>query len=303
MFKRLLIPLDGSNLAESVLPYSIFLAKQINATLILFHVVENKAPEEIHGQPHIQTISEANDYLDKIIVKYSDSEVNLLKDVHEVQEVGVAQTIRDHGEELHADMIVLCAHGKGGLRDLIFGSIAQQVIKQDSVPVLFIRPEILTSEGVSPIQNILIPLDGDKSHQIALPAAAHLAKKFHAKVHFLTVIPYTETLSMKEAITSRISPRTSSLSLDTDAKHAEEYLHGLCQQLSRQGLETSKIVLRGDVLSNLLITLQNEQIDLLVMATHGHNVIDARWEGSLTPRFLPKSPVPVLLVRGTKTLS
>jgi len=41
----------------------------------------------------------------------------------------------------------------------------------------------------------------------------------------------------------------------------------------------------------------------LVMATHGHNVIDARWEGSLTPRFLPKSPVPVLLVRGTKTLS
>jgi nucleotide-binding universal stress UspA family protein len=108
---------------------------------------------------------------------------------------------------------------------------------------------------------------------------------------------------MKEAITSRISPRTSSLSLDTDAKHAEEYLQGLCQNLSHQGLETGKIVLRGDVFSKLLETLQNEKIDLLVMATHGHNVIDARWEGSLTPRFLPNAPVPVLLVRGTRILS
>lgn len=300
MFKRMLIPLDGSSLAESVLPYSIFLANKIKATLILFHVVEKDAPQEIHGQTHLRTITEANAYLDKIITEYSSSGVEMVKDVHEVQEVGVAQTIRDHGEELRADMIILCAHGNGGLRDMIFGSIAQQVIKQGSVPVLFIRPEILTGRDINPISHILIPLDGNKSHQVALPAAVYFAEKFQAKIHFLTVIPNPQSLSMKEAIASRVSPRASSLSLEIDARQAEKYLLGLCQQLSKEGLEAESIVLRGDVSAKLMDTLINEKIDLLVMATHGHNMIDARWEGSLTPGFLPKSPVPVLLVRGTE---
>ncbi len=300
MFKRLLIPLDGSNLAESVLPYSMFLAKSIKATLILFHVVEKDAPEEIHGQAHLRTISEANAYLDKIIAENSNSGVVLIKDVHAVQEVGVAQTIRDHGEELQADMIILCAHGNGGLRDMFFGSIAQQVIKQDSVPVLFLRPEILRPDGDNRIRNILIPLDGDKSHQVALPEATYLAKIFQAKVHFLTVIPNQQTLSMKEAIASRVSPRTSSLSLEIDARQAEAYLKGICQQLSQEGVDVESYVLRGNVSQKLMETLIREKIDLLVMATHGHNMIDARWEGSLTPGFLPKTPVPVLLVRGSK---
>ena len=140
MFKRILVPLDGSNLAEKVLPFARYLAERLQATLILFHVVEKDAPNEIHGQHHLREVAEARAYLDQMAVQLSSAGVSIMQDVHEVQEAGVAQTIRDHAEELQADLIVLCAHGNGGLRDMIFGSIAQQVIRQGTVPVLFIRP-------------------------------------------------------------------------------------------------------------------------------------------------------------------
>ena len=300
MFKRILVPLDGSNLAEMVLPAARYLAGRLQATLILFHVVEKDSPDEIHGQHHLREVAEARAYLDQLARQLSSAEVSVLQDVHEVQEVGVAQTIRDHAEELHTDMIILCAHGHGGLRDMIFGSIAQQVIRQGTVPVLFIRPDTVKDSGINPIRQILLPLDGSKAHEIALPVAVFLAEKCEAKIQLLTVVPTLETLPVKAAITGRVSPRATALTLDISAQQAEEYLHKIMQEQATQGVQFSGAVLRGNAVSRLIETIAAQAIDLVVMATHGTNAIDARWEGSLTPRFLPKTPVPVLLVRGTE---
>jgi nucleotide-binding universal stress UspA family protein len=303
VFKRILVPLDGSNLAEMVLPFARYLAEWLQATLILFHVVEKDAPNEVHGQHHLREVAEARAYLDQVAGKLSSVQVSILQDVHEVQEAGVAQTIRDHAEELHADLIVLCAHGNGGLRDMFFGSIAQQVIRQGTIPVLFIRPETVKDPGINPILQILLPLDGSKAHEVAIPVAVFLATKCEAKIRLLTVVPTVETLPVKEAITGRVSPRATSLSLDISAQQAEEYLHKISQELSAQGLSVSVDVLRGNVESKLIETVSAKGIDLIVMATHGHSAIDAHWVGSLTPRFLPKTPVPVILVRGIEDLS
>ena len=95
-----------------------------------------------------------------------------------------------------------------------------------------------------------------------------------------------------------MSPRTTTLALDISAKQTEEYLLKISQELSKQGISATGVVLRGEVSSKLIETIAAEGIDLVVMATHGHNVIDSHWEGSLTPRFLPKTPVPVMLVHG-----
>ena len=300
MFKRILVPLDGSNLAEKVLPFALYLAERFQATLILFHVVEKDSPKEIHGQHHLREVAEARAYLDKLAGQLSASGVSILQDVHEVQESGVAQTIRDHAEELKTDMVVLCAHGNGGLRDMLFGSIAQQVIRQGTVPVLFIRPDPANESGIHPIRLILLPLDGSKAHEVAIPVAVSLAAKCEAKIRLLTVVPTAETLPVKDAITSRVSLRATKLTLDISAQQAEEYLNKISEDLSTQGGLVSGVVLRGNVQSKLIEAIESEGIDMVVMATHGHNAIDARWEGSLTPSFLPKTPVPVILVRGTK---
>lgn len=299
MFKRILVPLDGSNLAEQVLPYARFLAGRFEATLILFHVVEKGSPDAIHGQRHLREVSEAKAYLDQIAGQYASEKVTILQDVHEVQEVGVAQTIKDHAEELQTDLVVLCAHGRGGLRDMFFGSIAQQVIRQGTIPVLFIRPDAVKDLDANPIAQVLVPLDGLQTHEVAIPVAVFLASTFGARLRLLTVIPTSDTLSMKGAIAGRVSPRTTNLSLEISARQAEEYLRKIAQDILAQGVPVSGVVLRGNVQTKLLETIGADQIDLVVMATHGHNMIDARWEASLTPGFLPKTPVPVVLVRGT----
>lgn len=298
MFKRILVPLDGSNLAEQVLPFARYLAERLEATLILFHVVEKVSPNAIHGQRHLREVAEAKEYLDQIASQYASAAVPILQDVHEVQEVGVAQTIKDHAEELGTDLIVLCAHGRGGLRDMIFGSIAQQVIRQGAIPVLFLRPTTVKDWNANPISQILLPLDGSKAHEGALPVAVSLAEKFKARLRLLTVVPTADTLPVKEAITGRVSPRATNLTLEISAQQAEEYLRNIATDILAQGTQVSGVVLRGSVQAKLIETIEVEDIDLVVMATHGHNAIDARWEASLTPGFLPKTTVPVILVRG-----
>jgi nucleotide-binding universal stress UspA family protein len=298
VFKCILVPLDGSNLAEKVLPFTCYLAERLQANITLFHVVEKAAPNEIHGQHHLREVAEARAYLDQVAGRLSPAGVSIFQDVHEVQEVGVAQTIRDHAEELQTDMIVLCAHGSSGLRDMLFGSIVQQVIRQRTVPVLFIRPDTVKDSDVNPIRQILIPLDGSKAHEVAIPVAVYLASRCEAEIRLLSVVPTTDTLSVKGAITGRVSPRATTLSLDIAAQQAEEYLNKILQEISTQGVPVSGAVLRGNVQSRLIETIAAEGIDLVVMATHGTKTVDARWEGSLTPRFLPKTPVPVILVSG-----
>jgi len=298
VFKRLLVPLDGSSLAETVLPLARYIAERVQATLILFHVVEKHAPSEIHGQRHLRGVAEAKTYIEKLAASLSAAGLNSEQHVHEVQEGGVAQLISGHAVELKADLILLCAHGHGGFRDLLFGSIAQQVIRQGTMPVLLVRPEGMPDIIAHPIRQILVPLDGAKGHEAAIEVASDLAEQLNASLKLLTVVPTSETLDMKEALTGRVSPRTTMLSLDIAAQQADDYLSQIAKSLSARKLVVSKTLLRGDPAPLLLDTINGEGVDMVVMATHGHSALDARWEGSLTPRFLPKATVPVMLVRG-----
>jgi nucleotide-binding universal stress UspA family protein len=297
MIKRILVPLDGSTLAETVLPMACSLASSLQATLVLFHVVEKKAPEEIHGQRHLRDASGARSYLEELARQFTCSGVISEVDVHEVQEAGVSQTIRHHADELHADLIILCAHGSGGLRDIFFGSIAQQVIRQNTVPVLFFKPNSDPESNSQTISHILLPLDGSDTHEGAIPLAVELALKCQAKIHLLTVVNTPESVPMKEALGRRVSPRAVTVSLEEAAQHAENYLQRIGKEISKQGIAVSGSVLRGDAPTKLLQAIHSEQIDLVILTTHGHNAADARWEGSLTPRFLPKTTVPVIVVK------
>jgi nucleotide-binding universal stress UspA family protein len=297
VFKRILVPLDGSKLAESVIPLACSLAGQLQATLVFFHVVEKKAPAEIHGQHHLRDIAEAHAYLSALTDNLTCAGISSVLDVHEVQETGVAQTIRDHAQELNTDLVILCAHGSGGLRDVLFGSIAQQVIRQGTVPVLFIKPTPTENQQDQSIRQILVPLDGSASHEAAIPVAVAMAEKCEAKIHLLTVIATPETVPVKDALTRRVSPRLTMLSLESAVQHAEDYLKKVGKDISAKGIPVAGLVLRGDAPEQLLEAVRDEQIDLVVLATHSHSAIDAHWEGGLTPRFLPKTTVPVLLVQ------
>lgn len=297
MFKRILIPLDGSPLAEAVLPIAVYFAERFGATLVLFHAIEQGASPTVHGQRHLQQVSEAEAYLNEVASRVGKLGVAVEKNVHPVQEAHVAHSIIEHVIELNTDLIVLCAHGSGGLRDVLVGTIAQQVVQRGSTPVLFIRPGEGSADRPYQCRRILVPLDSTPMHEPALPVAAEIARKCDASLHLLTVVPTSGTLSAERAATGMLLPTTMTAVLELAQRGAVEYLQGLSTRLLTEGVPTAASVARGEPPGAILSAIEREEADLVVLATHGRGNFDAFWSGSVTPHVLDKTSVPVLLVR------
>jgi nucleotide-binding universal stress UspA family protein len=298
MFKRLLVPLDGSSLAETVLPPAVYLAEHFHGTIILFHAIEQGAPATVHGQRHLLQAEEAATYLDQLAAKIARPGVEIEKNVHSVEEAHVARSIIEHVTELNADLIMLCAHGRGSLRDVLIGSIAQQVIQIGTTPVFFVRPGN-AGDAEQPYQcrTILIPLDSTPNHEPALPIATEMAEQFGAKLQLLTVVPTAGTLSAERAATGMLLPTTMTAVLELAQRGAVEYLENVSARLLAGGISVTALVARGDPPTAILNAAERESADLIVMATHGHGNLDAFWSGSVTPKVLSKTGVPVLLVK------
>src|SRR5579884_2291066 len=145
-------------MAEAALPVAIGLARPLGASITLLLIQERSAPRTIHGEPHLHDPASAEQYLAQVAEKWKAEGVALDWHVHSVKEGDVAQSIVDHAAEKAADLIVLTTHGFGGLRDLLFGSIAQQVLRRGNTPTLIVRP--LPGGELKPyhVRSILVPL-------------------------------------------------------------------------------------------------------------------------------------------------
>ena len=141
MFKHLLVPLDGSSLAEVILPAARSLGSRLPARVTLLHVVEPSAPATIHGYKHLGTAAEAQDYLKRIARQFEHTGAVVDWHVDVVERGDVAKTIFAHCGELDADLVMLTSHGASGLREIMFGSIAQQVLQSGRIPVFILRPD------------------------------------------------------------------------------------------------------------------------------------------------------------------
>jgi nucleotide-binding universal stress UspA family protein len=117
MIKHLLVPLDGSRLAESVLPAVSFLAEKLKASVTLVHVVEKNAPAEVHGEPHLRTSDDATAYLERIQREALPDDVAVDTHVHTTEVKNVAESIVQHVGEFESDLIIMCtaAFGTGSL--------------------------------------------------------------------------------------------------------------------------------------------------------------------------------------------
>jgi nucleotide-binding universal stress UspA family protein len=159
-FARILVPLDGSRLSESVLPVAETLATAFGASLVLLHVLERAAPQTIHGERHFQDPDKARAYLDDLAGNLTRRGLSVTVHIHDTPEPNVALSIAGHAIEERADLVVLCTHGRGGVRGFVWGAIAQQVLQRGEVPVLLVRAP---AQGAEPAPfaptTILVPLD------------------------------------------------------------------------------------------------------------------------------------------------
>ncbi len=296
IINNLLIPLDGSSLAESVLPYTAQLAKKLNVTVTLLHIIESDAPEKIHGQRHLTKPAQAEDYLNSISSLEIFKNIGIDTHVHETSVKDVSKSISDHSKELKQDLVILCTHGKSGIHHLLFGSIAQQVISLGITPVLLINPLQYYPDAIYSFENFLIPLDGNPDHEHVLDYAAAFAKMCRANIHLFVAIPNFGTMSGEFTPANRFLPGTTSKMMDMIVIDAEEYLSKLQAKLEEMGLKVTVSLSRSDPANAITEISKKIKADLIVLATHGKKGAEAFWEGSITPRISKSSKIPLLII-------
>lgn len=294
--RRILVPLDGSRLAEVVLPATFELAERCGAAVTLLHVVEHHPPETVHGEPHLDDVDEASRYLREVADRYRQVGVPVDLHVHPNPEHDVARSIGEHADELGVDLIVLATHGSGGLRGFLFGRIAQQVLRYTRTPVLLIRPLESGAPPAFTCRLILVPLDGRRGAEVALPFAATLAASTGARLHLVRVVPTVGTVPAEAGPATTFSPTATAALLDIEVEHAREYLNDIAARaLPRQNVTSE--VRRGDAPVELARAVADSGADLVVMGTHGRSGLSGRLTGSVATLLLSRIDRPLLLVR------
>lgn len=292
--KRILVPLDGSRLAEAALGPAGELATILDAELVLLHVIERRPPAEVHGEPHLHRREDAVRYLERLVARFEEQGVRVSFHVHEPAIGDVAASIAQHARELDVSLILLCTHGSGGLRDLLLGSIAQQTLRRATRPVLIVRP---VDAGTSLVGGRwVLALDPVAHGPSALPLTGMLARRCHARLHLLTVVPTLARLPAERAAPAIFSPSATADVLEMEADDARRYMDSLAAELRADGVPTSAELRRGAAAQETVDVVSREDAALLIIATHGRAGVSGMLSGSFAAAVVPRVSTPVLLV-------
>lgn len=320
MFKRILVPLDGSGRAERALPVAARLARASGGTIFLVRVLST-ATASMPTAPArpllIQTVGEADRIQAESYLRgVADSEMLAGLSVQTEIPVGlVSPSILTTAAVKHADIIVMCSHGYTRVKNWMMGSVAAKIARYSQVPVLVLRdggPLPLPKERhtVEDQLRVLVPLDGSDNARAAIGPAAQFAAALSAPggavLHLLHVVQSGYEVS--------VANRTMHAARNTqaDTNMAKEYLDATIRQLrddsTGNGLSdlnlmlTSSVITGEDIARGIINAAESNGdgafggYDVVAMTTQGYGG-PQRWIGSVTERVLDTSRLPLLIVR------
>jgi nucleotide-binding universal stress UspA family protein len=305
MFTHILVPLDGSPLAQSVLPYALALASATGAPITLLSVVPPAQMMNDYYLPYdaaeeAEGLARAGDALDDLARSLRSRSLRIATAVT----VGdAADEIIRYGEENGVDAIVMASHGRGGAFHWAFGSVARKVITGATVPTLVVRAKEATAHPETPasIHSILVPLDGSELAEAVIPLATDLARSMGASVTLARIVPFPGGIYVGSPYTPLVAPDTFNEAMNAARTAARTYLFSIAEQVRRSDLSVEIVVRDGDPASHLLSLMDEEKYDLVVAATHGRTGAK-RWVlGSVAERLVESSHTPVLLARSRAT--
>jgi nucleotide-binding universal stress UspA family protein len=307
MFQHILVPLDGSELAEQALPVAAYIAHHTCGRIVLLECVV--PPIELGPyigreppllvQQAIDTDTEmATDYLKRII-----QENNLADTETEIKiEYGwPAHCILTVAEQQQSDLIVINSHGRSGLSRWILGSVAQKVIRYAPIPVLVLRDRHMSEALLNSEHSlrVLIPLDGSPASERVLGPAlemlSSLATQRPGNLHLVHVVDRVSGEAKTPDLTRQASAYLDSI---------EERLHAQLAQTGNVSIRKS-VIAAFDVAGALLDTAETETnaggapCDIIMMSTHGRGGIQHWTLGSITERILHATKLPLLIVHAS----
>lgn len=300
METRILVPLDGSHLAEQALSFAMTLGRDLPAELVLFRAIsippdvqEALDRASLKSDPLMERLeTEASEYLEAMSLLLSKTDLQFR---HVVGHGLAAGAIVDYVRHMDIQLIVMASHGYTGIKRWRHGSVAERVLHSSSVPVLLVRAKESGSTGFpepSMCRRVLVPLDGSKVAEQVLPAVMSIVQALQCEMILLRVpVGYTS------------GPFTGPWYLPQDSvfetadQDAQAYLQRLASHLKEQGAAVSTVTWTGLVAECIIDYAKINDVDLIAMCTHGRTGI-VRWAlGSVADRVLRASDKPILLVR------
>jgi len=285
MYSRVLVPLDGSNLSEQVLPQAQHLAQSLKAQIDLVYAVSSSA-DDLPENMTSEVRREGESYLQKI----ADSLPTELRPRCIVESGRPAEVILKQAEAQEGTIITMGTHGFSGVQRVLLGSVAHKVVQAAETPVLLIPAGAKGPDG-GPVkfQKVVVPLDGSSLAEHILPTVVSLCKALSMELILLRAYhPHFpgSTIRMREV--SKIVRES-----------AENYIKAKAEELEREGLErVSYAALRGIPAQQITDFALEAPNSLTAMCTHGRHGVGRWLLGSVTEAVIHCSEEPVLVIRG-----
>lgn len=287
MYDRILFPTDGSGGADQALEHVLDIASAHGTTVHLLNVADTTRDSLTRVQGEIIDVleREGEDLLDDVAERARKRGVETVSTVLQGEPY---RTIVQYADEYDIDLIVMPTHGRSGLQRLLLGSTTERVVRRAEVPVLTIRPDAADAVRY-PYRGVAVPTDGSEGASEALSVGANVATDAEAALYVLSVITYQSLgIDVRSDIQSAMLEES-----------AEEIVEEATAAAERAGVETvdGAVEYGSSVHEAILEFLEQRDIDLVVVGTHGRTGFDRFLLGSVAEALLRTSPVPVLTVR------
>jgi len=314
MFQKILVLLDGSELAEVVFPYAEELAGKLDLDVILLHVYSPALSDyvpmhRVYIDRAASTIKDkAKEARKRLGIKTKAKPVS----VHGELATGYhADEILRYADENNVDLILMATHGRSGIKRWTMGSVADKVLRASTVPVLLVRAGIEEETPYEkwPSKTMIVPLDGSELAESVLPFVEELGKPQGSEKLDVTLIRICDP----PVTPSYYSPELSGVPLNWGEymeqetarckQVSSEYLGDVGKRLTKKGLTVSSEVLVGKAADEIVEYANKHPYSMIAMATQGRSGLKRLVYGSVTESVLTGVTCPMLLVRPGKTES
>jgi nucleotide-binding universal stress UspA family protein len=309
MYSKVVIPLDGSELAEGVLGHVTEVIRDRGSRVYLLSVspltrgmssvpLDVPPPNTIQAERN-RVEQELTAYLQTIAERLGPSVADVQVDVRFGRQ---ADEILGFVSDVDADLIAMSTHGRSGIGRWVFGSVAERILRGASCPVLLVRAG--QTQLRTPYQRILVPLDGSELAEQVLPYVKALIRPGHTRVFLVSVL----TTGLGDRTVTLLTSYPPGLRLATTALHHAEvqlqsYLRSVAAAVREWGATVHYAIQRGSPADEILAYAAEVEADLVSMTTHGFSGL-SRWVyGNVAGKVLQGAHSPVLLVRPTSELS
>lgn len=308
MFKKILLPLDGSPLAERSIPHAIEFARIFNSDVLILHVLEYETLAERIG--HIEPLhwqlhkARTELYLNQVAGQIRSALI-LPGAEQEIADTGrvsvtllegkVAESIVDFAHKEEIDLLVISSHGYSGMSRWNLNSVTTKVVNLIYKPALIVRGNpVEGAEATQPrYERIMLPIDCSRRAECSLNAATTIAKYYQSRLILTSVIKPPEISAMDPYNHELQELKDQFMKLSR--KTVRSYMVELSERL---GLDADIHVIEDHRIVQAIINLANEEkVDLLILCAHGQTG-ELTWPfGTVARSFIEYSTKPLLVIQ------